>query len=154
MMTGLQPLIYLCLQPLLVSVLFQPPTNLRLFSQNFQHVLTWVEPNDEPFISYDVSYSKDYRRFVPAINCLNITIRRCDLTKHFTDIFSEYKPGVQSFTHKRRSNVTVYQFPLNPKVNSSYETKNFSGTLHHTDILFASQYQLLCVSGNNWNYER
>ncbi|XP_073440824.1 uncharacterized protein [Dendrobates tinctorius] len=118
-MTGLLSLLYLCLQPPLVSVLLLPPTNLRLFSQNFQHILTWVEPNDEPFISYDVSYSKDYRRVVPAINCSNITIRRCDLTKHFTDIFSEYKPGVQSFTHKKRSNLTFYQFRLNPKINTT-----------------------------------
>ncbi|XP_071994706.1 interferon alpha/beta receptor 2-like isoform X2 [Engystomops pustulosus] len=111
-MLGLQALLHLSLQLFLVSMFLQPPENLSLFSQNFQHILTWEEPNDEPLIYYDVFYSEDLS-FIPATNCSNITIRRCDLSRYFTDILAEYKTRVQSFTHNKRSNLTSSRF-LNP----------------------------------------
>ncbi|CAI9607594.1 unnamed protein product, partial [Staurois parvus] len=54
---------------------------------NFQHILTWEDPNNESAIYYKVQYSENYQRLVPTRDCTNISIPRCDLTKDFTDIF-------------------------------------------------------------------
>ncbi|KAM3936012.1 interferon alpha/beta receptor 2 [Leptodactylus fuscus] len=117
-MSGLQVSLHLFFQPLLVSMLLQPPNNLSLYSQNFQHVLTWEEPNADPLIYYDVLYSKDSSHYVPAKNCSHITIRHCDLTKYFTDIMDGYRMGVQSFTRHERSNVTYWPHYLNPQMDT------------------------------------
>ncbi|XP_056416175.1 interferon alpha/beta receptor 2-like [Hyla sarda] len=119
-MTGLQALLHLSLQPLLVSLFLLPPTNLKLQSQNFQHILTWNEPNDGPLIYYDVFYSTQFNHspFVRAKKCTNITTQRCDLTKDFTDILEEYVTGVQSFTHYERTNLTILPKPLNPLMDT------------------------------------
>ncbi|KAM5180355.1 interferon alpha/beta receptor 2-like isoform 1-T2 [Mantella aurantiaca] len=112
-MTCLQVLL-LCCNPLLVSSVLWPPMNLQFSSQNFQHILTWDDPNNESFIYYKVEYSKDYRPLVPTRECTNLSIPRCDLTKDFTDIFGNYAAQVQIFTLNDSSDTTFSPSVLSP----------------------------------------
>ncbi|XP_040194824.1 interferon alpha/beta receptor 2-like isoform X2 [Rana temporaria] len=96
-----------------VSAVLQPPRNLQFSSNNFQHILTWEDPNNESAVYYKVEYSKNYRELVPTRDCANISIPRCDLTKDFTDIFGNYAAQIQIFTHND-SSVPVFSPSLNP----------------------------------------
>ncbi|XP_077336094.1 interferon alpha/beta receptor 2-like [Lithobates pipiens] len=111
-MTCLQVLLQFCVLPIIASTV-QPPRNLKFSSNNFQHILTWEDPNYELAVYYKVEYSKDYRELVPTRDCTNITIPRCDLTKDFTDIFGNYAAQIQIFTHNE-SSVPVFSPSLNP----------------------------------------
>ncbi|CAI9607591.1 unnamed protein product [Staurois parvus] len=82
----------------LVSAILKPPTNLSLVSKNFEHILTWDDPNNESVIYYKVTYQEDSRSVVASKSCRNITSRYCDLTKDFIDVLSTYIPIVHSFT--------------------------------------------------------
>lgn len=112
-MTCLQVLLQLCVLPIIVSAVLQPPRNPKFSSNNFQHILTWEDPNYELAVYYKVEYSKDYRELVPTRDCTNITIPRCDLTKDFTDIFGNYAAQIQIFTHNDSSD-SVFSPSLNP----------------------------------------
>lgn len=101
-MACLTPLLLLSHVIPLVSVL-QPPTNLKLVSENFQHILTWDDPNNESLIYYKVVCQRVGSPVVQSKSCSNITSRRCDLTKDFTDVLSTYTATVYSFTHQERS---------------------------------------------------
>ncbi|XP_068126576.1 interferon alpha/beta receptor 2-like isoform X2 [Hyperolius riggenbachi] len=109
----LQTLLQLSCLPLFVSAVLLPPKSLKFFSENFQHILTWEDPNDEPSIYYKVEYSQDYRPFVSTRYCSNISVARCDLTKDFTDIFGNYEAKVQIFTHND-SSLPIISANLNP----------------------------------------
>ncbi|XP_077336092.1 interferon alpha/beta receptor 2-like isoform X2 [Lithobates pipiens] len=92
---------------ILVSAILQPPTNLTLVSKNFEHILTWDDPNNESVIYYKVEYEKDGNSVVSSKSCSNITTRHCNLTKDFTDIWSTYRPIVRSFTDHEVSKIAV-----------------------------------------------
>ncbi|XP_077336087.1 interferon alpha/beta receptor 2-like isoform X2 [Lithobates pipiens] len=92
---------------ILVSAILQPPTNLTLVSKNFEHILTWDDPNNESVIYYKVEYQKDGNSVVSSKSCSNITTRHCNLTKDFTDVLSYYTPIVRSFTDHEVSEIAV-----------------------------------------------
>ncbi|KAG8590924.1 hypothetical protein GDO81_006973 [Engystomops pustulosus] len=74
--------------------------HLKLSSENFKHVLTWEDPNNESLIYYNVLYSQMYQKNVTVKDCANITERRCDLTKYFPSITQTYRVHVRSFTDR------------------------------------------------------
>ncbi|XP_075053284.1 uncharacterized protein LOC142139513 [Mixophyes fleayi] len=118
-MRRLPALLQFCHLLSLVSATLQPPTNLKLSSQNFQHILSWEEPNNESLIYYCVEYSESYSPFTPAMDCSNITTRHCDLTKYLTDIMGSYRTRVHSFTHNDVSNKSYSLDDLTPYANTS-----------------------------------
>lgn len=97
-MAGLTFLLLICHVIFQVSAILQPPTNLRLISKNFEHILTWDDPNNESVIYYKVEYQEESHPIASSKSCFNITSRRCDLTKDFIDVLSMYVPIVHSFT--------------------------------------------------------
>ncbi|KAM5180796.1 interferon alpha/beta receptor 2-like [Mantella aurantiaca] len=114
-MISLRCLLLLCLLPLLASGILLPPRNLSLTSENFKHILTWEEPNNGSAILYNVEYFVDNNRiFNPADNCSNITTRRCDLTKVFTEIFRCYRVQVRSVRSVERSDPSLLSSEFSP----------------------------------------
>ncbi|KAM5179572.1 uncharacterized protein ACMZJ9_000296 isoform 1-T2 [Mantella aurantiaca] len=107
-MAGLTLLLLLCHVTSLVSAVLRPPTNLKLVSENFQHILTWDDPNNDPDIYYQVDYQEDSTQIVRSKSCSNIASRRCDLTKDFTKVVSEYTMIVRSFTEREVSDIAIY----------------------------------------------
>lgn len=106
-MASLTPLLLICHVIFLVSAVLHPPTNLRLVSKNFEHILIWDDPNNESVIYYKVEYQESGHSVVSSKSCSNITTRHCNLTKDFTDVMSTYMPIVRSFTDHEVSNTTV-----------------------------------------------
>ncbi|XP_068122185.1 interferon alpha/beta receptor 2-like [Hyperolius riggenbachi] len=112
-MISLQAVLQLSSITLLVSAVLLPPRNVKLSSKNFQHILTWDDPNNKTPIYYKVKYSKDYTPFINTRYCSNLNVARCDLTKDFTDIFRSYDAQVQIFTHDDSSR-PIISATLNP----------------------------------------
>ncbi|XP_056415488.1 interleukin-10 receptor subunit beta-like isoform X2 [Hyla sarda] len=103
-MMGLQAFFLACYCVLQVYGALLPPENLKISSENFKHILTWEDASKESPIYYRVEYSELYHNsYKTAKDCANVTIRHCDLTKDFTDIFKLYKVRVRSFTEQDSS---------------------------------------------------
>ncbi|XP_075053285.1 interferon alpha/beta receptor 2-like [Mixophyes fleayi] len=102
-MTTLGVLLHLCHATLLVSAVLQCPENVRLVSENFQHILTWEDPNHVSPVYYNVEYRKDFGPLVSTGDCTNITTRSCDLTKDLGDIHGKYRLIVQIVTDQNIS---------------------------------------------------
>lgn len=81
-----------------VSDALLPPSKLKIFSENFKHIVTWEDPNNETSIYYRVEYSEQMQRYQTSKDCSNVTTRRCDLTRDLTDIFNTYRIRAKSFT--------------------------------------------------------
>ncbi|XP_040194829.1 interferon alpha/beta receptor 2-like isoform X2 [Rana temporaria] len=112
-MASLTPLLLICHAIFLVSAILQPPTNLTLVSKNFEHILTWDDPNNISVIYYKVDY-QDGGTSVSSKSCSNITSRHCDLTKDFIDVVSRYFLQVRSFTDHEVSNIAVLSYGFTP----------------------------------------
>lgn len=113
-MMGLSALLLASYVVLQVSNALLPLSNLTIFSENFKHILTWEDPNNDSSLYYRVQYSEQYQRFQTAKDCSNISTRRCDLTRDFKDIDSTYRVKILSFTMNDSSS-TFWPFNLTPK---------------------------------------
>ncbi|KAM3934646.1 interferon alpha/beta receptor 2-like isoform 1-T3 [Leptodactylus fuscus] len=99
-MTGPRALFLPCYVMLQVSAALLPPSNLRLSSENFKHILTWKDPNKASSVYYCVQYQERFQGFQNVTNCCNITSRQCDLTKDLTNFNSLYQVRVFTFTNQ------------------------------------------------------
>ncbi|XP_044140351.1 interferon alpha/beta receptor 2-like isoform X2 [Bufo gargarizans] len=93
-----------CFALLQVSAVLLPPRNLTISSENFKHILTWEDPNNESTIFYQVNYLPMYQA-PPRVtkHCSNVTTRRCELSEDLTDVNSHYDITVLSFTNDESS---------------------------------------------------
>ncbi|XP_027604653.1 interferon alpha/beta receptor 2-like [Pipra filicauda] len=93
-------------------ILGGPPYNLKMESNNFQHVLSWQARNDPAVpTSYRVFYRP--RRnwdWTTARQCSGTAQLSCDLTEDFKDRSTEYYAFVQSITGTRVFNSSVLRF--------------------------------------------
>ncbi|MEE6468000.1 hypothetical protein FKM82_008131 [Ascaphus truei] len=107
-MSGLGLLLQLCqLTSLALSALLRPK-NLQLISENFQHILTWEEENNNTLLSYNVDFTHLRKgKWISANDCSNTTHLFCDLTDYFTDIQGHYQARVKSFTENDTSPVSI-----------------------------------------------
>ncbi|KAG8450240.1 hypothetical protein GDO86_002767 [Hymenochirus boettgeri] len=101
-MKSLTILLQLCLPSMLVLSL-KPPVNVQILSVNFQHTLTWEEPNNISPVYYRVQYKNYGRPWSDVSECVNITAQSCDLTGYFTELMGLYYAQVFSFTHNGTS---------------------------------------------------
>lgn len=117
-MMGLSVLFLASYVVLHVSDALLPPSNLTIVSENFKHIVTWEDPNNESSIYYRVEYSEQARPFQTAKDCSNVTTRRCDLSRDFMDINSSYQVKVISFTldGSSRTSRSVYMTPIQDTV--------------------------------------
>ncbi|KAM4700077.1 uncharacterized protein O3C94_001351 [Discoglossus pictus] len=100
----LLPMLLCCFLTLTVSATLVRPWNITLSSENFQHVLTWEDKNNESSVRYSVQYMEINRHGPrPVRECSNITVQYCDLTDYFTDLHGTYCAAVQSFSDNQAS---------------------------------------------------
>lgn len=82
------------------------PTNVRFVSTNFHHILTWDPGNGTPTDAYyTVQYTglkNKYTWYTPK-ECINISVRTCDLTAAFNDSMASYFVKVQALTETSKS---------------------------------------------------
>uniref|UniRef100_A0A8C3K5X7 Uncharacterized protein n=1 Tax=Calidris pygmaea TaxID=425635 RepID=A0A8C3K5X7_9CHAR len=107
-------------------VLGEPPLNLQMESQNFQHILSWQAKSDPTVLTYYRVLYSDRRNWMAAKQCSNITQLSCNLTDDFEDTHAQYLALVQSFIGTEVFNSSVLDFePLTdtflgpPEVNIS-----------------------------------
>ncbi|XP_014793733.1 PREDICTED: interferon alpha/beta receptor 2 isoform X2 [Calidris pugnax] len=107
-------------------VLGEPPRNLQMESQNFQHILSWQAKSDPTALTYYRVLYSARRNWMAAKQCSNITQLSCNLTDDFEDAHAQYLALVQSFVGTKVFNSSVLDFePLTdtflgpPEVNIS-----------------------------------
>ncbi|KAM9172337.1 interferon alpha/beta receptor 2 [Pangshura tecta] len=91
-----------------------PPQNLTMNSQNFEHILSWKPGSNTTMPTYyDVMYiglSGSENKWKIAKECSNTTYLLCNLTKEYEECTYTYIAMVQSITGHRVLNSSIFEF--------------------------------------------
>ncbi|XP_074852940.1 interferon alpha/beta receptor 2 isoform X2 [Carettochelys insculpta] len=91
----------------------KPPKNLKMNSQNFEHILSWEAGSNTSmptyyYVNYIAFSSKEGWKI--AKECSNITRLFCNLTKEYEGYNENYMAMVQSFTEHGLFNSSILDF--------------------------------------------
>uniref|UniRef100_A0A8C8SF72 Interferon alpha and beta receptor subunit 2 n=1 Tax=Pelusios castaneus TaxID=367368 RepID=A0A8C8SF72_9SAUR len=91
-----------------------PPQNLKMNSQNFQHILSWEAGSSTTVPTYYcvkyTDWSKPGKEWKIAKECSNTTRLFCNLTEEYEEYSDKYLAIVQSFTEHGVLNSSINEF--------------------------------------------